>query len=210
MNILSINNISKSYKDLQVLSDVSLQLHQANCYGLIGENGTGKSTLLSIIVGAVKPDNGNVLFGSQQLTKKHLKVIGYLPQKNFLIQSLTVKDNIKLWASACDVKDYNQAIKEIPQFLNIDAILNKKVDELSGGTQKKVQIAIVLMKKPEFIILDEPFIELDETTVNLFIQHLINLKQNNCGLLICSHTNIDNKKLYDQILKIEKQKLINV
>ena len=164
INMISINNLCFSYGKKTILADLSLQVKQGTCVGIVGANGCGKSTLLSILSGILIPSSGSYFIQNQDVIK-HPKLInqsiGYVPQENPLIPELTVKDNLSLWYAGSPFS-FSQDLKSgiLPQ-LQINSFLHMPVYKLSGGMKKRVSIALALVNHPAMLILDEPSAALD-------------------------------------------------
>ena len=144
--MLEIKNICKKYKKNIVLNNVGFEVKSGDCIGLLGENGTGKSTLLSILAGITKADAGEIFYSNESK-------IGYVPQENPLITDLSAKDNLSLW--------YGKNIPSIVEELGLTDCLDKKVTHLSGGMKKRLSIAIAMAENPNLLLLDEPSAALD-------------------------------------------------
>ena len=152
--MIKINNISFSYKKHKVLKDISFEVPDGECVGIIGANGCGKSTLLSILAGSRKQRSGQIEGISQS-------DIGYVPQDNPLIPDLTAYDNLLLWYKGSRASLGKELNNDLIKMLGIDSFLHKQVKRLSGGMKKRVSIAIALLSKPKLLILDEPSAALD-------------------------------------------------
>lgn len=188
--ILKLNNITKKYKNLNVLKDISMTIKKGQIYGLIGLNGAGKSTLLKIISGLSIPDSGSIeLFGEAEKSKIEAlrRRIGTIIEKPALYENKTVYENMNI----------NRLQKGIPGEASIDKTLgkvglielkNKKVKNLSLGSKQRVAIAMALLGDPEFLILDEPINGLDPIKV-IEIRELLNKLCLEYGItiLISSH-----------------------
>lgn len=150
---ITVSNICKSFKKekLQVLNGAAFSSHGGECIGIIGANGTGKSTLLSILAGVTKADSGTCDFSGQKLA--------YVPQNNPLVEELTAFDNLRLWysKSALEKELESGFVSE----LGIKYFLKKTVSSLSGGMKKRLSIACALAGSPSVLLLDEPFAALD-------------------------------------------------
>ena len=184
-SIIEMKGISKAFAKQTCLKDISFTLKSGECLGVLGDNGSGKSTLMSILSGMLNADCGDILFNDHLITKDDRQKVGYVPQAPILIEYLTVKDNLKLWHSLYNLKDFKQMLLNIPEFLNINQMLHKKVYALSGGMKKKLSIAISLMNDPEFLILDEAFAALDSKTVSDLTTYLNDIKD--IGIVYSSH-----------------------
>lgn len=137
--MIEVKNISKRYRNT-VLDDISFTAEKGQCIGIIGANGCGKTTLLSIMAGVNKAQSGKIYYNNELADRKSVfkKYIAYVPQENPLIDELTTKDNLLLWlGSNRKIKDgfENGVLKD----LGIDEFLNKQVNELSGGMKKKIK-----------------------------------------------------------------------
>ncbi len=193
MNTLSVKELAKKHNQQPFLQNISFEIAQGDCLGILGANGSGKSTLLSIVAGTAKPSAGQILLNSGQISQSDRKKIGYIPQAPVLTQSITVRDNLKLWQAIYNLPNS----QSIPSFLGIEQMLGKKVQKLSGGMQKKVSIAIALMNNPDFLIMDEAFAALDSQTCDLLIDYI---KSKQMGVLYSSHNITEIIKLCNKVL----------
>lgn len=157
------NEISSYHGKHQFLKGISFTATAGNCLGILGDNGSGKSSLMAILAGVVPAGSGEVLFNGHPITKEQRHYVGYVPQQPVLLDQLTVKDNLALWQSVYHRK--GSLLEHIPDFLKIEEMLHKKAGLLSGGMRKKVSIAIALMNDPQVLILDEAFAALDAKCV---------------------------------------------
>ena len=162
--MLSIQEISKSYKKQQVLKDISFTAAPGECIGLLGPNGCGKSTLLHILSGTDTPDSGKIFFDEKDLQKNpslQFTKIGYVAQNNPLFPDMTAMDHLKLWYSATEYSIEDDLKDGFLSLLKIEPFLHKKVKALSGGMQKRLSIACALASRPSLLLLDEPDAALD-------------------------------------------------
>ena len=144
--MISASNIKKKFR-APVLKGVNLQVNPGEIIGIAGENASGKSTLLTILAGIMKPDFGQVSLDGQ---------IGFVPQEPALFDNLSVKDNLRFWAKA-----YKQDWQRALPLLNDDGLLKKRVNQLSGGTKKRLSIVLACLHNPQLLIMDEPTAALD-------------------------------------------------
>ncbi|MBQ9519388.1 MAG: ATP-binding cassette domain-containing protein [Firmicutes bacterium] len=157
--MLRLDKIQKSYGKAHILKGASLDINKGDCIAIIGGNGCGKTTLVQVLCGIIRADRGSVLNGAKPVEKGDFKyLLGYLPQNDPLIDELSVKDNLKLWFSAMDVK-----FKDHPLIkkLKIDAYLTKTVNKLSGGMKRRVSLCIAMANEAPILVLDEPTTALD-------------------------------------------------
>lgn len=162
--MLEVSGLDKSYGKQRVLEQISFAAGPGECVGIVGSNGCGKTTLLSILAGAVKPDRGSIRYHGQEAVGSpgvFAQEAAYVPQENPLIGELTVRDNLSLWYRG-GKKAMQQDLAEGPAaMLGIPAMLNKQVSRLSGGMKKRLSIACALSNHASTLILDEPGAALD-------------------------------------------------
>ena len=200
--MIEVKNISKRYMN-NVLDDISFNAEKGQCIGIIGANGCGKTTLLSIMAGVNKAQSGKIYYNNELADRKSVfkKYIAYVPQENPLIDELTTKDNLLLWlGSNRKIKDgfENGVLKD----LGIDEFLNKQVNELSGGMKRRLSIGISLSNNAPIMLLDEPGSALDiygKQEVNSYISNYVK----NGGTVVMSTHDRDEIDLCTKLYKIE-------
>lgn len=200
--MIEVKNISKRYRNT-VLEDISFTAEKGQCIGIIGANGCGKTTLLSIMAGVNKAQSGKIYYNNELADMKSVfkKYIAYVPQGNPLIDELTTKDNLLLWlGSNRKIKDgfENGVLKD----LGIDEFLNKQVNELSGGMKRRLSIGISLSNNAPIMLLDEPGSALDiygKQEVNSYISNYVK----NGGTVVMSTHDRDEIDLCTKLYKIE-------
>ncbi|MDX1498563.1 MAG: LPS export ABC transporter ATP-binding protein [Woeseiaceae bacterium] len=195
MSILSVQEISRSYKLRKVVKELTLEIKSGEVVGLLGPNGAGKTTAFYMIVGLIAADSGKILLDGQDLTSEpmHRRArlgLGYLPQEASIFRKLTVEQNILAILENRD--DLGQAGREEELELLLDELHVGHVRgslgiSLSGGERRRVEIARALAANPLFVLLDEPFAGVDPISV-LDIQRIIrHLSQRGIGVLITDH-----------------------
>lgn len=178
-------DICKSYGKKQVLKGVSFEVKPGEIATFVGCNGCGKTTLLQIVAGIIKPDNGTVsFFNHDAYREKRIfeKYIGYVPQDNPLINELSVKDNINFWSSG-----YKSIDESIIKDLEIDKIMNRRVLNLSGGMKRRLSLACAMIGKHPVLVLDEPTTSLDMIYRESIENILYRFRQNNGIVLLSTH-----------------------
>ncbi len=161
---MEVKQIAKKYGKKQILTDISFQAEKGKCIGIIGANGCGKSTLFRILAGAEKADGGSVFVNGKKLVfgKENLSgYIGYVPQENALMEELSVKDNIELFAALGKTKADKEYIEALCIQFSITDFIREKIGKLSGGMKKRVSIVCALINRPQILIMDEPSAALD-------------------------------------------------
>ncbi|MCX6183202.1 MAG: LPS export ABC transporter ATP-binding protein [Bacteroidetes bacterium] len=192
--ILSTRNLVKTYKGRTVVNDVSVEVKQGEIVGLLGPNGAGKTTSFYMIVGFIRPDEGNVFLDDLNITKmpmyKRAQMgIGYLPQEVSVFRKMTVEDNIKsiLEMTKLTKKEQEFKLETLLDEFGLQKVRKTKGEVLSGGEKRRTEIARCLTVEPKFILLDEPFAGVDPIAVE-DIQSIVNgLKDKNIGILITDH-----------------------
>ncbi|WLD93043.1 ABC transporter ATP-binding protein [Alkalihalobacillus sp. AL-G] len=176
--MIELRNVQKRYKGKKVVRDVDLFIPKGARVGLVGPNGAGKSTLMKMIATLVNPSRGDVLIEGKsfRFKKKAIrKRIGYVPQDIALHSNLTVKDNLKFWAGMAPGKIPNERVDQLLDMVGLTPHVKKRVEKLSGGMQRKLNILIALLHNPDYLIMDEPTVGIDissKTDIIRFLHHL--------------------------------------
>ncbi len=198
--MLLVKNIYKSYKK-DILKEVSFEVNENEIVGIVGTNGCGKSTLVSIITNNIKADKGEVFIDGKDIFSKDFNMshlIGYVPQSNILFNKLTVKENINFWSKAYKVENNS---------LYFDKhLLNEKVMNLSGGNKKMLSIELALIHNPKYLIMDEPTSALDLVNQQKIISLIIDYKKKGNSVLFITH-HVNEINLCDKILVIQDGKV---
>ncbi|QLB19361.1 LPS export ABC transporter ATP-binding protein [Mannheimia granulomatis] len=195
MSVLYAEHLAKSYKQRQVVKDVSLNVKSGEIVGLLGPNGAGKTTTFYMVVGLVRHDQGKIRIDDEDISTLPMhdrakQGIGYLPQEASIFRRLTVYDNLM---SVLQVrKDINNEqrkarAEELIAEFHIEHIRNNLGQSLSGGERRRVEIARALAANPKFILLDEPFAGVDPISVIDIKKIIVNLKERGLGVLITDH-----------------------
>ena len=194
---LSANSLVKIYGTKKVVDNVSLSVNQGEIVGLLGPNGAGKTTTFYSIVGLIKPDDGEVFIGNENITKLPMykrarKGIGYLAQEASVFRNLSVKDNILAVLEGTSLYKNQQKEKtdKLLKEFGLEGIQNNLGMVLSGGESRRTEIARALASEPKFILLDEPFAGVDPIAVEEIQNIVYSLKKKNIGILITDH-NVD-------------------
>lgn len=191
---LEANNLTKIYKKRKVVNNVSLEVKQGEVVGLLGPNGAGKTTSFYMIVGMIKPNNGEVLLDSNVITSKAMYQraqlgISYLPQEPSIFRGLSVEKNILaiLELQKISKEKRIETLETLLQDFGIEHIRKSKGYMLSGGERRRCEIARALASFPKFILLDEPFAGIDPLAVEEIMQMVLQLKKKGIGVLITDH-----------------------
>lgn len=207
-------DIKKKYNDQEVLRGIDLKIDKNEFVVILGASGSGKSTLLNILSGLEKADSGEVVYDNEsisdysekQLTKFRKDKIGFVFQQYYLLNNLTVEQNVKVGANLANNKEYVDIIKE----LGLEDRLSKYPNELSGGEQQRVSIARALAKKPTVLFLDEPTGALDEETGRKILEYLLKLKDKSYFTMIMVTHNENIAELANKIIHVGSGRVTSI
>ena len=192
--MLKINNISKAFKDKNIVSGVSFEVNAGDIYGLLGPNGAGKTTTFYIIAGLLSSDRGQIILSGEDISaipmhQRSKRGIKYLPQEPSIFQNLSVYENLYGLAelSFDNKRDIEIFIDNSMEEFNLSKISDLKGRQLSGGQRRKVEIARTLAADPKVILLDEPFAGIDPIAIEDIKNVLIKLLKRDIGILITDH-----------------------
>ena len=216
MEEISTENLVKVYGKNKVVDEISIGVKRGEVVGLLGPNGAGKTTTFYMVVGLVKPTSGKVFLQDKQITrlpmhKRSQLGIGYLAQEPSIFRKLTVEDNIKiLWELNPNIKpaEYEKKLVSLLDELGVTRLRKQKAYTLSGGEQRRVEIARALATNPLFLLLDEPFTGIDPKTVT-DLQNIIRyLKEKGLGILITDHNVRETLAITDRAYIAHKGKIL--
>ncbi len=192
--LLRTDRLVKRYGDRTVAREVSLQVNQGEIVGLLGPNGAGKTTTFYMVVGFVKPNQGNVYLDNQDITRlpmyRRARLgIGYLPQEPSVFRKLSVEDNLRAVLEMMPLSrpQQGQQLEALLDEFGLQKVRKSKGDTLSGGERRRTEIARSLASNPGFILLDEPFAGIDPIAVEDIQSIVYKLKARNIGILITDH-----------------------
>lgn len=206
--MIRIENISKRFKKLQALNNISVEMQKGQVISLIGPNGSGKTTLIKSILGLVKWDSGAIFFNGAPIDEKvdYRREIGYMPQIGRYPENMTIGqvfDMIKNIRSSGKPLD-----EELYYSFKLDTIRDKAMRALSGGTRQKVSAALAFLFDADVLILDEPTAGLDPLSSELLKEKILTEKGKGKLILITSHILSDLEELTTDVLYLQEGKLI--
>ena len=191
---LYTKDLVKRYKARTVVDHVSIEVNQGEIVGLLGPNGAGKTTTFYMIVGLIKPNEGQIFLEDQEITKEPVykraqKGVGYLAQEASVFRRLSVEDNIKAVLQMTDFpKDYRaERLENLIEEFRLTKVRKSLGIQLSGGERRRTEIARAVAINPKFILLDEPFAGVDPIAVEDIQSIVATLKNKNIGVIITDH-----------------------
>ncbi|CAM4139678.1 lipopolysaccharide export system ATP-binding protein [Pedobacter westerhofensis] len=213
--ILRADNLIKKYKQRTVVNDVSFSVSQGEIVGLLGPNGAGKTTSFYMIVGLIKPNEGSIFLGDEDITKDAMyrraqKGIGYLAQEASVFRKLSVEDNILAILEMTDMTrvEREEKLEELIDEFSLHKVRRNRGDLLSGGERRRTEIARALAASPNFILLDEPFAGVDPIAVEEIQTIVAKLRNKNIGILITDHNVQETLSITDRAYLLFEGKIL--
>lgn len=215
-SILRVSSLYKAFGRKQVVNGIDFSMHTGEVLGLLGPNGSGKTTTFYMIVGFYKPTNGDVFLNDQRITglpmyKRAQLGISYLPQEPSVFRKLTVEENI--WSILENRKDLTksekrQRLEELIEEFAIGRIRKQQAYTLSGGERRRTEIARSLAIEPKFLLLDEPFAGIDPIAVADIKEIIRLLSRRGIGILITDHNVRDTLEITDRAIIISTGQIV--
>lgn len=202
---IKISGLSKRYGNLVALDDISLDVGRGELFGLIGPDGSGKSTLYRILATLASPDSGSASVCGLDTVKDFRKIrtrIGYMPERFSLYQDLTVEENLRFFASLFGVSLRDNYDLIAPIFGQLEKFINRKAGALSGGMKQKLALSCALIHRPEVLLLDEPTTGVDAVSRNEFWDMLSELKKQGITIIVST-------SYMDEATRCERIAMIN-
>ncbi|MCM1369319.1 MAG: ABC transporter ATP-binding protein [Candidatus Amulumruptor caecigallinarius] len=209
-NIVSVNNVSKSFSNHKALDNVSFDVPRGSVYGLLGPNGAGKTTLIRIINHITLPDEGIVTFNGHPLSADDVYNIGYLPEERGLYKKMKVGEQAIFFArlKGLSQREATVRLKEWFERMEISDWWDKKIEELSKGMAQKVQFIITVLHNPQLLIFDEPFSGFDPINANILKREILRLRNEGSTIIFSTHNMESVEELCDNITLINRSKNI--
>lgn len=209
---ITVVNISKSYKNVKALQDISFVVKPGELFGLIGPDGAGKTTLFRVLTTLLIADAGTATVAGNDVISNYKKIrncVGYMPGKFSLYQDLTVEENLTFFATifGTTIAENYDLIKDI--YVQIEPFKDRRAGKLSGGMKQKLALCCALIHKPKVLFLDEPTTGVDPVSRKEFWEMLKRLQQKNITILV-STPYMDEAALCDRIALIQNGKILEI
>jgi lipopolysaccharide export system ATP-binding protein len=215
MMILGGAELTKRYRDAEVVRAVDLEVHPSEVVGLLGPNGAGKTTTFNMLAGGIRPSSGRVFFGESEITglpmyRRARLGITYLPQEPSIFRKLSVADNVNAILETVEPNRTarRERLRELLAELGLAEKANRRGDALSGGERRRVEITRALVLDPKFMLLDEPFAGIDPIAVNDIQKIIEQLKSRGIGVIITDHNVRETLSICDRAYIIKDGQII--
>ncbi|PZO45091.1 MAG: ABC transporter ATP-binding protein [Pseudanabaena frigida] len=208
--MLEVRKICKSYGKKQVLQDLSFAIQSGEVYGLLGPNGAGKTTTISILCGLIQSDSGIITMNGQNSSGASRSLIGVAPQENIFYKSLTCEENLRFFGQLYGLSD-EMCRKQARYCLDLVGLSDRAksiADNLSGGMQRRLSMAIALVHQPQLVILDEPTTGLDIEARYEIWELIRNLRSQDTAILLTTHMLDEAERLCQRIGIIKQGSLL--
>jgi lipopolysaccharide export system ATP-binding protein len=194
VHLLEAKNLVKTYGGRRVVDGLTISVGRSEIVGLLGPNGAGKTTSFYMVVGIVDPDEGQVVFDQEDITKKPIHDrcrlgMGYLAQESSIFRKLTVEENIMAVLETLHLspRERKNRLESLLEELNISHLARSRAYTLSGGERRRLEITRALVTNPSFLLLDEPFSGIDPIVVAEAQEIIRDLKKRGLGILLTDH-----------------------
>lgn len=201
MELLEIKNLYKNYGEKQVLNNITLTVPRGKIIGLLGKNGTGKTTLIKLINGLLTPTEGEIIFEGEKIGPQSKLNIAYLPERTYLDKSMTINETLKFFKEFYSNFDIDKA-KDLLKKLDLDE--NQKIIKMSKGMQEKVQLVLVMSRKADLYILDEQLGGVDPATRDYILDTILTNFNEGASIIISTHLISDIERILDEVIFIDK------
>ena len=203
--MLELKNVKKTYKNIKAVDDLSFRLEHGDVFGLIGANGAGKSTTVSMIATLIKPDSGTIFFNGIDIVKHPKEIhksLGFVPQEIALYETLTGEDNIEFWAKAYHIERqlFQKQRNKVMDIIGFtEEMMKIQVKNYSGGMKRRLNIGVALLHHPELVIMDEPTVGIDLKSRGQILEAVRELASEGTGVLYVGHSMEEIEKICNRI-----------
>jgi len=205
MELLECKKLCKSFDNKEILKEVNLKIPKGKIVGLLGKNGTGKTTLIKLINGLLTPTSGQVLINGEEPGENSKKIIAYLPERTYLDRDMNINEVLHFFEEFYENFDINKA-KKLLKDLNLD--INNKISKMSKGMQEKLQLILVMSRNADLYILDEPLGGVDPATRDYILDTILSNFCVGATVIISTHLISDVERILDEVVFIDNGKII--
>ena len=205
MELLECIHLSKEFDNKKVLNDLNFKIPRGKIVGLLGKNGTGKSTLIKLINDLLTPTSGEVLINGKTPGVESKKIISYLPERTYLDKGMFVKDVVKFFEEFYEDFDSDKAYELLAK-LELDK--DMKLTKMSKGMQEKVQLILVMSRKADLYILDEPLGGVDPATRDYILDTILTNFNEGASVIISTHLISDIERILDEVIFVDHGQVV--
>mgnify|MGYP003571276754 CR=1 FL=1 len=205
MKILEVKNLCKSFDNKMIIDNINFDIEGGRIVGLLGKNGSGKTTILKMINDLLTIDSGEILVDGQKVGEKTKEIISFLPERTYLEQDYTVAQIFTFFEEVYKNFDRQKAEKLLK---DLDLDINSSLSKMSKGMKEKVQLILVMSRKAKLYILDEPLGGVDPATRDYIMKTILTNFGDEASMLITTHLVSDIEKILDEVIFIDKGKVV--
>ena len=205
MEILQVKNVSKSFDARKIVDGVSFSVERGKIVGLLGKNGSGKTTVIKMINDLLTIDSGEILIGGEKIGVKTKKIVSYLPERSYLDTSKKIYQIFDYFEDFYSDFDRQKAEKMIAE---LDLTLDMKISKMSKGMREKISLALVMSRNADLYVLDEPLGGVDPVTRDKILKTILSNFGDNSSLIITTHLISDVEKILDKVIFIDGGKIL--
>ena len=205
MELLECKSLCKEFDNKPILQNINLKIPRGKIIGLLGKNGTGKSTLIKLINDLLTPTSGEVLINGEKPGVNSKEIIAYLPERTYLDRDMTIKEAIKYFEEFYKNFDVEKAEKLLKD-LNLD--INTKISKMSKGMQEKLQLILVMSRNAKLYVLDEPLGGVDPATRDYILDTILTNFCEGASVIISTHLISDIERILDEVMFIDNGEIV--
>lgn len=205
MDLVKCTNLTKKFDNKTILNNINLSIKPNKIIGLLGKNGTGKTTLIKLINDLLTPTSGEILINGKKPGPESKKIISYLPERTYLDKSMTIKETLTFFSDFYQDFNINKAKKLLK---DLDLNEEQKLSKMSKGMLEKLTLILVMSRKAQLYILDEPLGGVDPATREYILNTILTNFNENASIIISTHLIEDIEKILDEVIFIDKGKII--
>ncbi len=205
MELLECKQICKEFDNKKILKNINLKIPRGKIIGLLGKNGTGKSTFIKLINDLLTPSSGEILINGEKPGVKSKEIIAYLPERTYLDKEMTIKEAIKYFEEF--YKNFNSK-KALKLLVDLSLDINTKISKMSKGMQEKLQLILVMSREAELYILDEPLGGVDPATRDYILDTILSNFVDGSSVIISTHLISDIERILDEVIFMDKGEII--
>ncbi len=205
MNLIKCTNLTKKFDNKTILNNINLTITENKIIGLLGKNGTGKTTLIKLINDLLTPTSGEILIEGKKPSPETKEIISYLPERTYLDKTMTIKETLIFFSEF--YKNFNiKKAKKLLKDLNLEE--DQKLSKMSKGMLEKLTLILVMSRKAKIYILDEPLGGVDPATRDYILDTILTNFDENASIIISTHLIEDIEKILDEVIFIDKGEII--